>query len=162
MWGTRRPQQSRRQGTSFRAEKERRVLALDTIPARHFGGFARSRRFAQQPDRQIWECATFWMAVLLAVLDVLFKYASARRPARASYPQPSHAPRYESVCEMRVNAHLNSRMAASPDVARRAFTLGVYPTMTRRGFCTPQLKVRSPLPAMESFEGSVTRSFTVL
>jgi len=33
---------------------------------------------------------------LVAVLDVRFKYASARRPARASYPLPSHAPRYET------------------------------------------------------------------
>src|SRR5215472_887730 len=33
-----------------------------------------------------------------AVLNILFKYASARRASRASYPRPCHAPRYER-CE---------------------------------------------------------------
>ena len=34
---------------------------------------------------------------LAGVLHVLFQYASTRRPARASYPRSSHAPRDENL-----------------------------------------------------------------
>ena len=46
---------------------------------------------------------------LVAVLDVLFKYASARRPGAsgASATRPSHAPRDETVREMRARVGLD-------------------------------------------------------
>src|SRR5580692_7949522 len=57
----------------------------------------------------------------------------------------------------------NSMAVASPAVLSLAFGLALYCTDTVRGdFCTPQASDCSPPPATVIFEGSPTRSWTVL
>lgn len=55
------------------------------------------RRIAPPPIEDSSPAYAALKAVLVAVLEVLLKYASGRRPARASYPQPSDPPRDETV-----------------------------------------------------------------